>query len=413
MRLLRFETLAEGGVHFIVKINTAEDVWHLYNIVEPGDDVRAATTRKISKETASGVVSEKRHMTLTLRATNVEYDNAGGFLRVNGNNKTVSEWIAQNAQHTLQIGYDPPADVGVSKLVWDSVHEERLALACDDSATAEVAAVLCAPGQAQYFLVNGSMTTLRAKLRVTISKKQKASGARRDESLGKYYQQLLDMIVVHTNLNAVKVILFGAPPNLREEFFAFFATKAQRDDCPPNLKALYQARSKFCVCATSSCLSLREVMADPAVQERMHMTAHNEDVRTWEEFNQLLNTQPDRVTYGMQVVFAAHSEHGAIDKLLVTDEAVRSGSTQQRAFLTELIDEVRELGGSANVFSSRHYVGEQLAMMGGLAAILRVPMEGLEDRIVVDPQFINSRLVAEFLTARSEAKKVQRQGSSG
>lgn len=413
MKLLKFEQTIEGGVHFVVKIQTAEDIWHLYNLVENNDDLRAATTRKISKETSSGTVSEKRHMTLTLHVTNVHYDNAGGFLRVSGNNRTVSDWVPQNVQHTIQIGYDPPVDVGITKLHWDTVHQERLTLSCDDSATAEVAAVLCGPGQANYFLVNGSMTSLKARLRITISKKKKASGTARDESLQKYYALLLDLIVSNTNLSAVKVILLGAPPNLRDEFFQYFNLRAQRDDCPPPIKALWQNKNKILSVPISGTMSLREIMADSSVQEKLSLTAHNEDVRLWEEFNTYLNTgQESKVTYGFQCVFAAHKEHHAIEKLLVSDEAVRGACSQQRNFLTEMIDEVRELGGESYVFSSRHYVGEQLKDMGGIAAVLRIPLENLEDRIEVDPEFVNSKAVADYLQFRAEHKKMAARASS-
>lgn len=417
MRLLKFSKEQDGSVYFVVKLQTAEDVWHLYNLIEVGDEVRASTYRKVSKETASGVVSEKRHLTLSLRATHVVYDNEGGYLRVSGQNRTMSDYISLGQMHAHQIGYDPPVDVGISKASWDTVHQERLSLACDDTATAEVAAVLCCAGQANYFLVHGTMTSLKQRLRINISKKKKASGTARDESLLRFYAGVLDMMVAQTNLDAVKVILFGAPQNLREEFLRFFATRAQRDDCPPGIKALWQARSKLLPVDTSSTMSLREIMAVPAVQEKLASTAQAEDVRLWEEFHSLINTMPAKVTYGTQIVFAAHTKHAAIDKLLVSDEAIRGGTGQQRAFLTEFIDEVREQGGSANVFSSRTHVGEQLHMMGGCAAILRIPLEDFEDKVHIVPDFCNSKEAAEFLNHRAQAAKMRRNksgsGSSG
>jgi protein pelota len=412
MRLLCFETPGEGGVHFVVKLQTAEDVWHLYNMVEVGDDIRCSTTRKITKETASGAVAEKRHMTLNIHSTAITYDNAGGFLRVSGLNRTVSEWVPQNSQHTLQIGYDPPADVGITKAHWDSVHQERLTEACDESNTAEVAAVLCGAGHANFFLVNGSMTSLRARLRMSIAKKKKASGTARDESLARYYGGLLDLIVSNTNLNVVKALLLGAPQHLRDEFMAYFSARAQRDDCPPPVRALWQARSRIVPVLVTNTMSMREVMADPLVQERLQLSAQADEVRLWSEFNQLLNTMPDRVTYGMQIVFVAHVHHSAIESLMVSDEAVRGASTQQRHLLTELIDSVRELGGNSVIFSSRNSVGEQLHAMGGVAAVLRVPLPGIEDRVVMDPNFLVSPDVAAFLASRAGSKRGMRAASS-
>ncbi|CAG2121638.1 unnamed protein product, partial [Medioppia subpectinata] len=44
-----------------------------------------------------------------------------------------------------------------------------------------------------------------------------------------------------------------------------------------------------------------------------------------------------------------------------------------------LVDSVRENGGEVRLFSSLHVSGEQLDQLTGVAAILRFPMQDLED----------------------------------
>jgi hypothetical protein len=133
----------------------------------------------------------------------------------------------------------------------------------------------------------------------------------------------------------------------------------------------------------------------------------------WTLFTDLVNMQPGKVTYGIQMVFMAHKTHSAIDKLMVSDDAIRGGSPQQRQFLTELLDEVREQGGTANVFSSRAPCGEQLSQMGGCAAILRLPLaDDFEENIVIDKNFTESKLVSEFLSHRATLAKERRRKNS-
>jgi len=45
----------------------------------------------------------------------------------------------------------------------------------------------------------------------------------------------------------------------------------------------------------------------------------------------------------------------------------------------KLVDDVREFGGDVKIFSSMHVSGEQLEQLTGVCAILRFPMQELED----------------------------------
>ena len=75
----------------------AEDMWHLYNLIAPGDRVQATTIRKVSFESGGasggGGESERVKVKLTLVVEATEYAGAAAELRVRGRNMTETEYV--------------------------------------------------------------------------------------------------------------------------------------------------------------------------------------------------------------------------------------------------------------------------------------------------------------------------------
>lgn len=92
----------------------------------------------------------------------------------------------------------------------------------------------------------------------------------------------------------------------------------------------------------------------------------------------MLSNDPDRACYGPKHVEVAH-ERLAIQTLLITDELFRSSDVETRKKYANLVDSVKDSGGTALIFSSMHVSGEQLNQLTGIAAILRFPLPELED----------------------------------
>jgi protein pelota len=79
-----FERKGDGGSLTLVAEST-EDLWHVYNLVLKGDLVKATTIRKVTKETSMGSQSSERmRLTLEVQVEEVEYDPAGGQMRIRG-----------------------------------------------------------------------------------------------------------------------------------------------------------------------------------------------------------------------------------------------------------------------------------------------------------------------------------------
>jgi len=138
-------------------------------------------------------------------------------------------------------------------------------------------------------------------------------------------------------------------------------------------------KSKIILVTASSAhkYSLKEVLNDKGVLERIQDTKAAREVQSLNRFYQFLQNEPGRATYGLISVLRANTQN-AIEILLIADNLFRSADIPTRKQYVSLTESVKENGGDVRIFSSLHVSGEQLAKLSGIAAILRFPIPDLD-----------------------------------
>ena len=352
-----------------------EDMWHLYNLIQEGDSIRASTIRKVTTESATGTTaSNKVRTTLTLQVENIEYDTQACVLRVKGRNVVENDYVKIGQYHTLDIEVNKKCTLYKKK--WDSIALERIDMAIDPSNKADIAAVLMQEGLAHVCLVTPFMTLCRAKIEVNISRKRKGNCGQHEKALIKFYDNMIQAIIRHINFDVAKCVILASPGFLKDQFFEYMNQSAVKND----LKVIIENKAKFVLCHSSSGFkhSLKEILIDPLIQNKLTETKAASEVKALESFYHLLNTDPSKAFYGVKHVEKAN-EFQAIDILLISDKLFRSKDVNERKRYVRLVDTVRENRGDVKIFSSLHISGEQLDQLTGVAAILRFPVPELEE----------------------------------
>ena len=91
----------------------------------------------------------------------------------------------------------------IKKREWDSVALDRVYEACDPGQNADLAAVVMQEGIANLCLVLSSMTLVKAKIEVAISRKNKGSSSKYDKSLEKFFERIVQAIKLHINFDGL------------------------------------------------------------------------------------------------------------------------------------------------------------------------------------------------------------------
>lgn len=353
----------------------AEDMWHLYNLLSPGDLLRAPTIRKVQQESSTGSSTSARvRLTVTLRVASFQYDPSVTIMRVPGRVAEENPHIRVGAFHTVEL--EPHRAFALTKESWDSVHLDRLNMALDPAADADLGAVVMEEGLAHVLVVSRSLTVTRARVETGIPRKGKNALYNRDAALDKFFDKVLRAVVQHLDMKRLKVLLIASPGYVKDEFYKYMNMEAARQD----LRAVIDNKPKIVLCHASSGHkhAFHEVLARPELQARLAKTKAVGEVQALNAFHDMLGRDQDRAVYGPAHVLHA-AEMGAIDSLLVTDTLFRAADPVKRQKFVSLVETVKQTGATVTVFSTQHVTGEQLNLMSGLAAILRFPLADLDD----------------------------------
>jgi len=375
MKLVQRDIEKEGAGKLVLVPEEAEDMWHAFNLIAEGDAVRANTIRKVTTESATGSTTSNRvRTTLTVQVEDIDFDTQACMLRLKGRNIEENQHVKMGAYHTIDLELN--RKFTLQKPYWDSIHLDRIELACDPAKHADIAAVVMQEGLAHVCLVTSSMTIVRAKIDVPVPRKRRGDCSQHEKGLNKFYDQIIQSILRHVNFDVVKAVLIASPGFVRQQFFDYMYQQAVRTEN----KLLFENKGKFILVHSSSGFkhALNEVLQDQAVQARLTNTKATEEVRALEAFYKMMKNEQARAFYGPKHVFAA-CDADAIEVLLISDKLFRANKVSERKKYVDLVDRVREFGGDVKIFSSLHVSGEQLEQLTGLCAILRFPMAELEE----------------------------------
>ncbi|KAG1689325.1 Protein pelota [Nymphon striatum] len=373
---LVYKNLEKDGTGRIALVpEEAEDMWHAYNLVAIKDYLTASTFRKVQSESATGsVVSTKIRTTLTVAVETIFFDTQACVLSVKGRNVVENQHVKLGAYHTLDLELN--RKFTLVKKHWDSIHLDRIDMACNPAQSADLAAIVMHEGLAHICLVSSCMTLLRGKIETSIPRKRKGMCSQHDKGLIRFFESIIQTILRHVDFEIVKCVIIGSPGFVKDQFFDYMLQYAVKEDH----RVLLDNKQKFMTIHTSSGFkhTLKEVLNNPIVTSRIADTKAAGEVKALDNFYYMLQVDPNKAFYGIKhVEYALECE--AIDTLLISDALFRSQDIAERKRYVALVDNVRENCGEVKIFSSSHVSGEQLDQLTGVAAILRFPLEELED----------------------------------
>ncbi|PVF96482.1 hypothetical protein CPB86DRAFT_507718 [Serendipita vermifera] len=382
-----------GAGYVTLRPEDDEDMWHLYNLIQQGDEVRAAAIRRVQTVSQTGSTDSQRvRMHLTLSVTKTQFaagssSNAasssasgagsaagtaaavGATMHITGRVVEENQHVKMGAFHTLDIEMN--RDVKIIKEYWDSVALDRVEEACAEGRGAEVGAIVCGEGTAALCLMSEHMTTIRQRIDVPVPRKSAGSSAH-DKGLEKFYSTLYTTFLRVIPFSTLKVVVIASPGFVKDSVYDYFFAQASKS----GNKALLQARQKFVRVHVSSphVHSLVEVLKSPEISNQLKETKFAREGIMLDKFFKMLGQDEMRAWYGPDHVHLA-ADRGAVGTLLISDDLFRSSDPTQRKKYVDMSDAVRNKGGEVLIFSSMHETGQQLNQLTGIAAILTFPLD--------------------------------------
>ncbi|TCD68218.1 Translation factor pelota [Steccherinum ochraceum] len=396
MKLVGKHLEKDGSGYVNLRPEDDEDMWHLYNLIQEGDTVRAQAIRRVQNVSSTGSTESHRvRLNLTLQVTRVVWSPATSAgesapttgdplssnnapvatasLQISGRVASENPHVKMGAFHTLDIEVN--RDVRIEKADgWDSVAVGRVEESCVPGRGAEVAAVVCGEGTAIFCLLSQHMTVVLQRLEVPIPRKLAANSSVHEKGLARFYSTLYASFLRHIPYSApsIRAIVIASPGWVRDAVFDYIMSEASRT----SNKALLSVRNKFIrVHVTSPHVhSLVEVLKSPEIASQLKETKFAREGIMLDKFFKMLGSDEMRAWYGPDHVSLA-ADRGAIGTLLISDELFRSSDPILRKKYVALVEDARTKGAEVLIFSSMHESGQQLNQLTGIAAILTFPLD--------------------------------------
>jgi len=313
-----FRDIGKDGRGFIVLLpQEPEDMWHGYNLILVGDNVKSTTLRRVQSETITGS-SERIRLTLTIQVESIDFDSQMGVLRLKGKNLTESEYIKLGAYHTLDLELN--REFTLYKSFWDTVALDRINSACDPTQYADLGAIVMQEGLAHVCLITPTMTITRARIEISIPRKGKGSTEGHENGLNRFFDIIIQSIEKHFNFSIIKCIIIASPGFVREQFYSYMMLEAERK----NIRAIIENKSKFvsCHCSSGQKHAVQEILSDQSISSKLSDTKASSEVQSLNDFYAMLKVDSNRAFYGLKHILMAN-ERLAIQTLLITDELFR------------------------------------------------------------------------------------------
>lgn len=336
-----------------LKINDLDDLWYLTYFIDPGDFIKAKTTRKIKIGSEENAKTVKKTITLKLEVEKVEFHQSASLLRVNGKVIEGPEDVPKGSYHTLSL--EENSEFNLEKAAWLDYQKEKL----KESSEKKYRYLLCVfdREEALFALSKRYGYDLLLKLTGEVSKKRENVEVKKD-----FYREIISSLVDYSKRYQPETVIVASPAFFKDDLFKKIEDKELKK------------KVVLAVCSSVSENAFDEVIKRPELKDALKQSKEREEKLLVEELLAEINKEGLAV-YGFKEVSSA-VELGAVRQLLVADDLIqqlRQENDYQK--LDHLMKQVDLLKGKVHLISVQHEGGKKLKGLGGIAALLRYKLK--------------------------------------
>jgi len=325
-----------------------DDIWHLYNIIEEGDLVRAVTFRTAEGEKADKLrakKAEKKKMKLGIQVEKVTFHEFTNRLRVQGVIKEGPQDLG--SYHTFNVDAEEMQPLSILKEQWKAHQLQRIEEAVLQRTQPMLVFVSLDDDSATVALLYQSGVQLVAEIDAHRSGKMYES----KETTQEYYGEIFSVIKTVKKPDSPLIVI--GPGFTREHLM-----KAGKEKEPLLFKDCITHAT-----ANAGMNGIHEALKVGIVEQITKENRVSKETRVVEKVFEEIK-KDGLVTYGMSEVEEALSR-GAAEKLLISDVIVRSKNGER------LLDAARRTHSDFIIINTMHEAGKKFEGIGGVAALLR------------------------------------------
>lgn len=351
-----FNNTANGELK--VQIDSLDDLWILYNIIQPEDHIKGRTVRRVSLR--EGDAGTRKPMTLFLHVKKVEFHEFSNRLRVLG---TILEgpqdWVSIGDHHTFNL--EPGKRITIFKEKWFRNDIERIKRNLNKKESSMALCVAIENGLANLALLSNYSLNIITEIQENIPGKRYAK-QHHQKAVERFYNSVSTVLEENINRHHISLVMLCGPGFTKEDFLHYYQENFSNGDKAVQMRTLNASSGELS--------AIYEILRNGTVAEQMvdFKVAQEEMLMT--QFIENLGKDDGTVAYGLDDTLIA-SQMGAIEDLLVCDIMVRTSDLELREKIEEILNNTEKMRGNVHILSTKNPAGEQLEGYGNIAGILR------------------------------------------
>lgn len=344
----------------MLKIETLDDLWHLYNVVGSSDVIISRTTRrvKIGDEDSRKQDSVRKTMILKLEVEDVSFHTFSNRVRIKGKIlEGPNDLVNIGSYHTINI--ETGDTLTIVKEHWPGFLLDRLKEASKTQLRPMCLIVTIEDGTAEMFLAADFGIREAVRIRTSISRKR-GDQKSYDATMKDFFEDTTLALRSQIEQHEFGLIVIAGPGFVKDHFREHLVA-AKLKDLPP---VVVEGANSIGVPGAKEIL-FRGVIAKAVTELKVET-----ETRLIESLIEHIAKDDGLGAYGNNEVSSA-VDFGAVEELLITDKKLREGDDKTRRWMDALIRKTEKTRGKFHVVSTEHPAGDQLNRLGGLGAILR------------------------------------------
>lgn len=347
-----------------LQVENLDDLWQLYNIIEPEDFVFADTFRRVrqKQETLRPDSGEKVKMYLGIQVIGVEFHAFSNRLRIKGNiKKGPQDLITLDSHHTINIEVN--SKLLIKKENWSKVHLIRLNDAVAESKGQQILVAVVDEREVTIGLISNIGIKIITHFQENIPGKH-FKITYHAQSLQNFYHEIGTVLSENCKMYDIQAIIIAGPGFAKEHLVNYLKVKLPELTMPILMESTSSANKS----------GVYEVVKRGATSKVLGELRISQEAELIDEVLRRLGKNQNDVSYGFNEIKNL-AQSNAVDKLLLSDIFLRNQTLEKRKELDDLIRGVEYGKGKVYIISTLHPAGEQLESLGGMAALLRYAIQ--------------------------------------
>lgn len=339
MRIISRE-LRDNFGELKIRPETLDDLWHLYYVIEFGDEISALTRRRLQSESDKirPEKVERKSVWLSIRVEDVDFHRFSNRLRVRGK---IEKGTDVGSYHTINI--ETAQEVSITKK-WKVDQLERLDEAIRASYDPSVVILTIEEGEAYAGRVRQYGVDSVCNIKQVSTKSS--------ESRSQFFGDILANMKKF--LYEDDILVIAGPGFTKHDFLRFLEERGYDSE-----------RIKMENTSSIGPPGIQEVLRRGALDEFAREYRVSREANLMEDLLREIVVE-GKAVYGYEEVEEALN-YGAIETLLVIDEFIR----ERRDMVEPIMRKTEKMDGKVIIFSTDFEPGKKLTSLGGIAALLR------------------------------------------